>query len=196
MQSLERDDDSQPSVLYAWTKVWGKNVFNWIAPLGTEPNKGFRTSATTWLSLRYASTQPAYFPPVPGKRAAAGMWFLIACWVRHTDNLGVKKGRKRWSYPVCLCSVVPCTDIRRSFCFTNMICICISEVVYVLFVYSNLLFQGINHYLLWQGVFAWKTGVWRIMWVQLQQLLFPETLNGLQNVTEEHNFIGMVTAEL
>lgn len=146
-----------------------------------------------WDTLPHS--QPT-FPPVPGKRAAAGMWFLIACWVRHTDNLGVKKGRKRSSYPVCLCSVVPCTDIRRSFCFTNMICICISEVVYVLFVYTNLLFQGINHYLLWQGVFAWKTGVWRIMWVQLQQLLFPETLNGLQNVTEEHNFIGMVTAEL
>lgn len=185
------------------TEAWGKNVFNWIVPLGSEPSKGFRASAATCLWDTLPRRQPA-FSPVPEHWAAAWMQFVIAHWLRHADKLirGWKKDGKDGLTGSVYDPVAPCTDKRGSFCFANMICVCLSKMVYVLFVYSNLLLQGINCHLLWQGVFAWKPGVWRIVRVQLQKLLLrlwllsPETLNGLQNVTEQHNFIGMVTAGL
>lgn len=60
------------------TELWGKNVFNWIVPLGTEPSKGFCASAAAYLSLSYSSTHTAAFSPVPGTQAAAWVRFVIA----------------------------------------------------------------------------------------------------------------------
>lgn len=98
------------------------------------------------------------FSPVPGKLAAAWMQSVIAHWLRHTDKLiwRWKWGWKRCSLWVWICFRASCTDLRGSLCFTNMTCICMFKIIYVLLVYSSLLFQGINCPMLWKDVFAWK----------------------------------------
>lgn len=106
-ESLERNGDSKPFVLFAKGLSVGQKYVQRDCATWHRTKERFLCKhhyPTASETLLHIESLPSLL-----SQENAAVQFVIAHWLRHSDKLiwGVKKGWERWSYRVCLCSVAP-----------------------------------------------------------------------------------------